>query len=292
MGLARRRIIWYIAAMKFYKLLDNERKALEKSIAKKEKYIKAAPDGVLRCYRCRDYSSWYIVTSKRLDDGKVTHSRKYLAKKDHVLAEKMALKGLYENELKDERRELKAINAYLKNCSRFEAGNRYINSVDEYSRLLETSFKSKRVRREDYVKEWQDKRSGILAPYQDERKIPTKAGIKVRSKSEREIINLLLKYNIPFKYEESVRTENGHLFPDFTVLNVKTGKELIWEHNGMMDNERYAKHTFDRIATYYKVGYRPGKNLILTYEEHNEGIDEQMVEFLIQHMILEGDASE
>ena len=274
--------------MKYYTLLDNERKALEKSIAKKEKYLKAAPDGTLRCYRCKGYSSWYIITKKQLEDGKVTHSRKYLAKKDHVLAEKMALKGLYENELRDERRELKAINAYLKNCSRFEAGNRYINSVDEYSRLLEPSFNLEKTRRDGIVKEWLDNRSGILAPYQDERRIPTKAGIKVRSKSERDIINLLLKYNIPFKYEEAVRTENGHLFPDFTVLNPKTGNELIWEHNGMMDNERYARHTFDRVATYYKVGYRPGKNLILTYEENNEGIDEQMVEFLIQHVILAG----
>ena len=66
----------------------------------------------------------------------------------------------------------------------------------------------------------------------------TDKGERVRSKSEILIANALQKHHIPYRYEYPYQFESYGplLHPDFTVLNIRTRKELIWEHMGKMDD--------------------------------------------------------
>lgn len=280
--------------MNYYRALDNERKRLEDCIAKKENFIQKAPQGILTCYPNGDCWRWYVleeadksVNGKDNKKNNRKNRRRYLSKAEEETAKELALKGLYEKELLDDRQELRAINMYLKNCSSFERGNKYVERTGEFTRLLSEHYESQQCSKSERIEKWlADKYTGPV-PHPEELKVPTRAGINVRSKSERDIIRLLMEHEIPFKYEQHMKYGNEDLYPDFTILSPTTGKVFIWEHNGIMDKEGYAIKKLKEEGYYYKLGYVRGKNMIVTYEQRNEGIDEQESEFIIHHMILE-----
>ena len=265
--------------MKYYNSMCNEKKFLENEIAKKEAYVNSAPDGKLYCFKNGDSWRWYVKKEKR----------KYLSRDEEDVAKALALKGLYENELLDDRQELRAVKMYLSNCSSFERGSKYAERACEFSRLLGEHYESLQKGKTEYVKSWLENKYTGPVPNPEGLVVPTRAGFKVRSKSERDIIRMLMDYNIPFKYEQKMVCDNVDLFPDFTVLSPTTAKQFLWEHNGLMDKFEYVAKKLRDEKLYYKLGYRRGKNMIVTYEENNEGIDERHVEFLIHHMILEDD---
>ncbi|MBQ0040744.1 MAG: hypothetical protein KBS56_01805 [Clostridiales bacterium] len=272
--------------MKYYNMLDAERVRIEDSIKKKEEFIKSAPQGKLRCYKNGNNTRWYVITESKEKDGRSIKRRKYLSKSELDIASVLAKKGLYEKEILDEKQELRSIKMYLNNCSKYERASNYLKFNEEYSILIGENYKKNRQLSSKYVKQWLDNRYKGPVPREWELTVPTRAGFNVRSKSERDIIRVLMDYEIPFKYEEKIIIEGRDLFPDFTILSPTTGKELLWEHNGLMDKEGYADKKLKDELLYYKLGYRRGKNMIVTYEENNEGIDEVWVERIIRHYIL------
>ena len=63
----------------------------------------------------------------------------------------------------------------------------------------------------------------------------TACGVRVRSKSEIIIADALDRAGIPYRYEFPASIKGwGTLYPDFTCLDVRTRKEIIWEHFGLM----------------------------------------------------------
>ena len=76
----------------------------------------------------------------------------------------------------------------------------------------------------------------------------TKRKERVRSKSELNIANMLDSYGVPYKYECPLKLKDGKvIYPDFTVINVKSRKVIYWEHRGMMDDKNYANMAVSRI---------------------------------------------
>ena len=87
-------------------------------------------------------------------------------------------------------------------------------------------------------------------------------GIRVRSKSELIIANMLEQNGIPYRYEYPLMLKGmGTVRPDFTCLNIRTRKEYIWEHLGMMDNIAYANKNIVKIEAYEQSGYFIRKNI-------------------------------
>ena len=74
----------------------------------------------------------------------------------------------------------------------------------------------------------------------------------MRSKSEVIIANILAKNNehLLYKYERPLEVViAGHtqtIHPDFTIINIHTGKITYWEHAGRMDD---AHRKIDQIFT-------------------------------------------
>lgn len=97
-------------------------------------------------------------------------------------------------------------------------------------------------------------------------KYVTACGIKVRSKSERIIADLLAEHHIAFRYEAEFVTDRGSLFPDFMIMR-RDGKIVIWEHLGLMDDADYYRKACDKIERYRMEGFTQHTNLICTYEE-------------------------
>ena len=95
----------------------------------------------------------------------------------------------------------------------------------------------------------------------------TGSGVRVRSKSERMIADKLDQYKIPFFYEAALVLDSVVWHPDFTIYRPTDGKMLLWEHFGIMDDDKYRKRTIEKISLYIRNGYYPSSNLICTYEQ-------------------------
>ena len=99
--------------------------------------------------------------------------------------------------------------------------------------------------------------------------------------------NELLRAGVPYRYECPVELKNmGTVYPDFTVLNIRLRKELLWEHRGMMDDPTYAGDAIRKMADFAASGYFPGINLIITEETSAFPLDTQLIRAMIQTFCL------
>ena len=95
----------------------------------------------------------------------------------------------------------------------------------------------------------------------------TASGVRVRSKSEVIIADALDHAGVPYRYEYPTSVKGwGTLYPDFTCLNSRDRKEIIWEHFGLMGDTDYTENALQKIAHYTASGYILGKKLIVTFE--------------------------
>lgn len=112
----------------------------------------------------------------------------------------------------------------------------------------------------------------------------TDKGDYVRSKSEMNIANILFKHNIPYKYECPLKLSNGRIiYPDFTILDIRTRQVKYWEHRGMMDNAEYANHSVKRIRDYERCNIKLGDQLIITEETSAIPLSPQDIEDVIRN---------
>jgi len=122
--------------------------------------------------------------------------------------------------------------------------------------------------------------------YPEKLKHNTISGIKVRSKSEGIIADLLTIHNIPFRYEAQLILNKQTIYPDFTILRPRDGKILYWEHFGMADSNRYSLSMHRKIDTYIENEIIPGTGLIMSFETENEAIDPIAITAMIKAYII------
>ena len=67
------------------------------------------------------------------------------------------------------------------------------------------------------------------------------------------------------------------MYPDFTFLRKRDGKEIYWEHDGRMDDPDYAEKAIRKINTYIANGIFPGDNLIVSYESSGTVLNDRIV---------------
>ena len=117
--------------------------------------------------------------------------------------------------------------------------------------------------------------------------IYTKRGERVRSKSEKIIADTFFDMGIEYKYECPISLKGyGTVYPDFTIMSIKLGKEIYWEHEGRMDDPKYAESAVRKIDSYMKNGIFPGDNLILTYETSTYVLNDYSIKMMIEKYIL------
>ena len=114
----------------------------------------------------------------------------------------------------------------------------------------------------------------------------TYSGIKMRSKSERDIGNKLEVRGIPYRYEPEISLDLSWMegvdwlvqgkyktvYPDFVIMTAD-GNHIIWEHLGRVDLEDYRKHNMEKIAAYRQNGICDNDHLILTFEKDMKSLD-------------------
>ena len=238
---------------------------IDRMVCRLEKELSEAPEGRLRVSATKGFARYYQVPQS----GK--SKEQYIHRSDPELARGLAQKSYDRKVLKmleEEKKMLKkTLMYYQKNGpGEFYSGPEELiwGGLNEARKKL---VKPVSPDREAFIKAWQAETYRKKEFHESDTEYVTDSGIRVRSKTELIIAEMLEKERIPFHYEKPLLLP-GHriIHPDFTVLNVRTRKTMFWEHQGMMDDDSYRDNALERINSYIQAGYYPGIHLILTHE--------------------------
>lgn len=126
------------------------------------------------------------------------------------------------------------------------------------------------------------------------------AGYLVRSKSEVVVANIL--HDVcrqagigPPRYEQWLHlSDGGHdLLPDFTITDDATGRTVLWEHLGMMDQSSYRRRWEEKKRRYLTAGWVPhnseaasGADNVLATSDELAGIDAAEIRATAEQILL------
>ncbi|MBQ3392744.1 MAG: hypothetical protein IJG52_04945 [Lachnospiraceae bacterium] len=260
----------------FRQQLEARRAYLENLENRTVKKLERVPPGTLRISCSKGRIQYYHRTENKDKLGK------YIPNASRKLAIRLAQKDYDERVLKAVRKELKAINGYLKNAPDSAVEQIYDQLNDRRKELVIPVIDTDEM----FVEKWVNKPFRGKEFKKNEPELVTDRGLRVRSKSEMIIANILDKEGIPYRYEYPIHLKGyGMIHPDFMVLNVRLRKVFLWEHLGMMDDPEYAGRAIQRIAAYNQNRVYQGENLILTCETQNIPINVRQIRNLIAQFL-------
>ena len=90
---------------------------------------------------------------------------------------------------------------------------------------------------EQFVKAWEEEENQDLPFSPGTAEIYSERGERVRSKSEKMIADKLFLMKIPYRYEFPLDIGRIYpVYPDFTLLDIRERRPVIFEHFGMMQD--------------------------------------------------------
>ncbi len=137
---------------------------------------------------------------------------------------------------------------------------------------------------EAYLKNWREQKYEILRFKENSPEYYTRSGIRVRSKSEVLIADMLDELSIPFLYEKPLQLKKKKVRPDFTLLNIKERKEIYWEHFGMMDDREYRDDALMKIREYEASGFYQYDSVIWTFESSRNPVNTRDIRNMIKSL--------
>ncbi len=114
----------------------------------------------------------------------------------------------------------------------------------------------------------------------------TAKGDWVRSKTEVIIADMLFMLGVPYIYECRITIRGKIYEPDFYILNCLTGRVVIWEHLGMMDDPSYLARNSQKIMDYLSAGLIFGKDLIFSTESESDKLRTEVIRKMIDDYCL------
>lgn len=256
------------------KILTEEKVRLDAIIQKAKEELQSVPEGYLRISRGKKKPRYYQCLDNR--------NEVYISSKNEELPRQLAQKTYNCQVLKKAEVRLKQISKILEDYSDNEMEELYYSLGDERKKLI-TPIEPLW---EQTVQQW------LQMPYQGKEflentpVILTNRGMRVRSKSEKNIADYFDQHGVPYKYECPLYLEGyGIIYPDFTVMSSKTGKVVYWEHFGKMDDPTYARKTVKKINVYERNGFFQGEGLIMTYETEHSVLNVRTIERLVKQYL-------
>ncbi len=266
-----------------------KRRELNKEIIALEKFIKKLPQGSLNI-RQRNGSFYYskrvykdLVTSNKTKSNRRSYKEIYLPKDARETL--LLAQGEYaKKRINDAKHELNVVNQYLKILEDEPDAEHFLNTHPGIKELIVPSLKNsneelEKWRTGDYYKN----------PYRPEGlKVPTVIPeLKVRSKSEADIIARLVHFGVPFHYEEGFLVGGKWRFPDITCKAISNPyRKYYWEHLGGLSNFKYFDENVNKLKEFYSCGLIPWKNMIITTETDDEPLDINWVDEIIKYYLL------
>ncbi len=122
--------------------------------------------------------------------------------------------------------------------------------------------------------------------YKEEEKRNAYNGVYYRSKSEMMIASMLTSYGIEFKYEAGIEVNGRTIYPDFIVKRPRDGKLFIWEHFGMITDDRYLKKAYRKLEDYHSRGIDLWDRLLISFDQEDGGISADGIDKMIRTFLL------
>ena len=262
--------------MDFREVLDERIYELKCMIEEKRAALAKAPEGYLRIHK-RNGTAFY---AQCLDGN--DKIGKYIAKREENLIKRLAQKRYDQTVLRDAEKQLDKLVKLKKSLKDSYPEDIYRHLSESRRALidpLELPF-------EEYAEKWRNEPFYKNESFPEDAIFTTERNEKVRSKSELIIAGLLDQYQIPYRYECCLSLMDRDVYPDFTVLNIRTRQKFCWEHLGKMDDAKYVYNNMIKLESYCKSGYFPGINLILTHETKERPLDTGRVKAVIKAYLL------
>ena len=135
------------------------------------------------------------------------------------------------------------------------------------------------------LEEWADSYNHQSNYHKEHLTSTARDGSKRRSLGEILIGAKLDHYKIPYRYEAPAHPDLSYI-PDFKIRRPRDGKIMFWEHIGMVTDEAYMARNRKKFDDYESVGIVPWDNLIISYNQIDGGINEKLIDALIQGWLL------
>ena len=132
-----------------------------------------------------------------------------------------------------------------------------------------------------YIREWKEQTYEKMSFKENSPEFFTRKGVRVRSKSEMIIADMLDEIEIPFLYEKPLKLGTWTIHPDFTLLDIKNRREIYWEHFGMMDDMDYRNDAFLKMSKYEEYGFYQHDRLIWTFETGKQPLNTKVLRKMI-----------
>lgn len=256
-------------------LLLKEQERLQKIIRITKERLNNVPEGYLRISKSHGSIQFYHCTDE-------TKYGRYISKEDEDRIHKLAQKPYDKKvQLLAEKR-LVQINKLLDSYEDDEISNIFLKEHEQRQKLIvpvELTWEQK-------LNEWLSKKCEGKGFGDGMPVIMAEKGERVRSKSEKILADYFFRNGIEYKYECPLYLNGvGIIYPDFTFLSKKTGEEIYWEHNGMVDSPDYARKMVRKINAYEKNGIFVGERLILTYETEQTILNTDKIEQMVKRYL-------
>lgn len=243
------------------KLLNARKVELDTIIETKKIELKNAPEGELRTAKCRNKIQYF----KREKGG--DSNGEYIKYSDIDLARRLAQKEYDNYAIQAAEKEVKLLDSMKRLYDGRAIEHIGLKMVKAKMDLVTPVEKSD----EEYVAEWLAQEYEPFDYYSEALTYENSKGVKMRSKSEVLISNILDELGIPYLYEKPLKLpDNRKVGPDFTLLDMRNRQEVYLEHLGMLDNIDYMEKNIRKIGEYEDAGIYRGTRLLITYETKNK----------------------
>ena len=271
---------------KIAKIIQDEISRNEVMLRKIEEFEKNAPHGHLKIYRNKSG----IYFGQQVFDTKANRWKSvYINKKNLSLAKALAQKLYYKKVKSVLQNNLKILRQLQSLYHQKELEDGYSLLPKEIQALVVPLQETQKMR----VQNWNAEVYEPNPAMPEHLRYETEQGELVRSKSEMIIANLLYQHRdtILYKYERPLQVITSGkpriIYPDFTILNIRTGKITYLEHAGIMDEPKYANDHVRKFNTYVENDILPGLDVLFTYESQMCPLElkilKKTIEVLLEH---------
>ena len=253
---------------------EEELKRMREQRAEYEKMLKDLPEGklILSVVKGRNY---YYLSNPA--------GRKYIGDGNSELVRKLQLRRFLEDYLTKTEKHMKFVENFLNGYS--------VVSPDRVLAELPKTYRGEKVLA-DAGMVFFDGEAWAAEPYEKstfrshELNKKTLKGDNVRSMTELAIANVLYSLEIPYRYEEVLWFGKTRIIPDFRIYSRKSGKIVILEHCGMMNNHDYYQAFFWKLHQYIDNGYLPWEDVFFTFNSNDGNINTQYIMKMVETYFL------
>ena len=252
------------------KQINQEIEKFENILNKLKKEVISLPEGRLRCTSSNGMEQFFV-------------NGVYSSKNEMEFIQGIAQREYDENMISILEDNIKKLRSVQRIYLEKKMDKCYMDACDARKKLVTPACESLQERVERFLSE--EYSPGVFSE-NNRTEFYTQLGERVRSKSELLIADCLYRNHVPYRYEKPLMLPGWineiELRPDFTVMNTRTGENIIYEHLGMMDDSEYVERNMRKLDLYERNGYLIGKNLIITHETSTSPLNLAIVETYIE----------